>query len=124
MFQAFPFITFPADASGRFERYCDGAWFYLSNVSGLPASHKLLLFFRKPTGLPLREEGSWTEVYAKRCSPDGKCKDAISARIWLNEGASVGKRISGKYEVDFNTERLRGQFLAKEQKPTQKRVCE
>ena len=46
--QGFLFLTLAADAPGRFERYCDGAWFYLSNAGDLPASNKLLLFFRMP----------------------------------------------------------------------------
>ena len=125
MLQIFSFPTSAADAIGHFERYCDGAWFYLSNVDGLPASNKLVLFFRvAPPGLALTQGSWWTQVYAKRCSSDDKCEDATSARMWLDKGASVAKRISGKYEADFNAELLRGQFFAKERKPTQKRVCE
>jgi hypothetical protein len=118
-----------ADANGRYERYCDGWFFYLSNVDGLPASEKLVLFLRMncpPCAVYTPEEVWWTNVFAQRCSADGKCKDedATSSRIWLDKGASEGKRISGKFEVDFDGQLLKGQFVTKEGKPKQVRICE
>ena len=113
--------------SGRFERYCDGVWFFLTKIDGLPASEKVTLFFRMPFppgAVYLTEESWWWQVYAQVCSAQGQCEDATSAKMWLNKGASSGEIISGKYEIDFHGQHLQAQFAAKRRKPTKTRICE
>jgi hypothetical protein len=118
-----------ANATGRFERYCDGIWFFLNNVDGLPTSTQLVVFLHMsgpPYGLPTPEE-TWFDVYVshKGCRADGsKCQPLSQGRLWLNKGASDGKRISGKYELDLDGRHLQGQFVAKERKQTSARICE
>ena len=123
---AIPCRMLAADIGGRFERYCDGVWFYLTTAKGPYASKRLELFFHTPfpPGAIFLKEESWSQVSAGLCSGTGKCDDASSARMWLSKGASVGKHISGMYEVDFGGQHFEGRFVAKEQKPTQERICE
>jgi hypothetical protein len=60
-----------------------------------------------------RPQEVWEDVYAERCTSAGKCEVATHARIWLDKGRPTDKSISGKYEVDFGEQHLRGNFLVK-----------
>jgi hypothetical protein len=102
-------------ASGRFSPHCDGASFYLSNVDGLPPNQRLILNMRH-YALPwwvYRPQEVWEDVYAEICGSRGKCESAKHARIWLDKANPSDRRVSGKYEVDFSSQNLAGQFLTK-----------
>lgn len=102
-------------ASGRFSPHCDGASFYLSKADGLSPKQNLILNIRH-YALPwfvYRPQEMWEDVHAERCDSEGKCESATHSRIWLDKGNPGDKRVSGKYEVDFGTQHLEGQFLTK-----------
>jgi hypothetical protein len=114
------------NASGWFTPHCDGASFYLCNVSGLPPGQKLNLNMRHYAlswGI-YRPQEVWEDVYAERCSPAGKCEEATRARIWLDRGSPKDKRVLGKYDVDFGGQHFEGQFLVRYRKEKQDYICE
>jgi len=109
---------------GWFEPHCDGASFYLSKVEGLSVKQMLILNLRQH--LPwwdYQPDETWKDVYAEQCSPDQKCKEAAHARLWLDNVGANHKRISGKYEVDFQGKHLEGKFLLKYRKSKPLWVC-
>jgi hypothetical protein len=73
-------------------------------------------------------EQMWSDVLVvgEGCSASGtgECESRGFGKIWLDEGATDSKRISGKYEVDFNGKHVKGEFTAKKRKPSATRICE
>jgi hypothetical protein len=115
LLQACPSTLLAAsDASGRFSPHCDGASFYLSQVDGLSSEQKLNLNMRHNLSWWIyRPQEVWEDVYAERCTSAGQCEAAAHARISLDKGKPTDKRVSGKYEVEFGEQHLRGKFLVK-----------
>jgi hypothetical protein len=104
-------------ASGWYSPHCDGASFYLSTVDGLASDQKLNLNLRqRHTWWSYRPQEIWEDVYAERCTSEGKCEPATQARIWLDKGSPNDRRVSGKYEVDFGAQHLSGRFVTKYRK--------
>jgi hypothetical protein len=118
--------TFGATSTGRFEVYCDGVGFFLSNIPGAPAPGRLVLFSwaSSPPGslVGIYLSGKWSDVivYRDGCIPDGKCEVFARGRMWVDawdtsEKSNLPpKRISGKYEVNLKGKILQGSFEAKE----------
>lgn len=111
------------EASGWFSPHCDGAFFSLVNVDGLPKAQKLNMTMRHYalSWQAYRPQETWENVYAERCSPSGKCETATSARIWLDKCEPNDKHISGKNKVTFGEEHLQGRLHLKYRK--QESVC-
>jgi hypothetical protein len=104
-------------ASGWFSPHCDGASFHLSQIDGLSSNQKLNLNLRQTlTWWQYRPQEVWENIYAERCSSEGKCEPATHARIWLDKGNPYDKHVSGKYEVDLGAQHLTGPFHAKYRK--------
>jgi hypothetical protein len=127
---AFPVSSSTHSASGRFEVYCDSFGFFLKKIDGAPAPGEfLLLLYRGFPGffddLP-GDKALDVSVYSKGCSADGKCDAVANGKLWLDaEHTPGGARISGKYDIDWHGQHLKGQFLARRhenKKPP--RICE
>jgi hypothetical protein len=58
---------------------------------------------------------------AERCVSAGKCEAATHARIWLDKVGPNDKTVSGKYDVEFGGEHLKGTFALKYR--TQDWIC-
>jgi hypothetical protein len=127
LFAISPMASPGHNATGQYDIYCDGVGFFLTNIDGVPAPGKLLLFSYMSTpggtfGGRYIGQGNWTYafVYRDGCIPDGKCEKMADGKVWIDEwdtptaGAPVPKRISGKYEIDFMGEHLEGNFAAKQ----------
>lgn len=105
-------------ATGRFEVYCDSFGFFLEKIDGAPAPGEFFLFlYRGFPGfvdhLPGGEELD-VSVYAKGCSPEAKCESVATAKLWLDTEHRPGAtRISGRYDIDWHGQHLKGQFLAR-----------
>lgn len=117
-------------ATGRFEVYCDSFGFFLKEIDGVPAPGELFLIWYK--GVPgflddlPKAKALDVSVYPKGCGADGKCEAVANAKLWLDaEHTPGGKRISGRYDIDWHGQHLTGKFLAKRRenkKPP--RICE
>jgi hypothetical protein len=107
------------NASGHFEVYCDGFGFFLEKVDGAPVPGKVLLFLY--TGFPgvqyaYESMQNWSDVivYRNGCIADGGCEILARGKVRLDNEATVdARRVSGKYEIEFNGKHLSGQFAAK-----------
>lgn len=117
------------NATGRFERYCDGFGFFLANVDGAPSPRKLLLFlYTGSPGVPYVPKEEWEDVivYRNGCAADGKCEVLAHGRIRLdNEITPDGRRVSGKYEIEFSGQHLLGTFTSERRRSKHPpRICE
>jgi hypothetical protein len=122
-----PTASSTADASGRFEVYCDGVGFFLLKVDGAPVPGKLFLFlYTSFPGIPYVPKETWKDVavYRNECFSDSKCEVLAHGKIWLDEAMPDARRVSGKYEIELNGQHLRGQFAAKRrQSKHPSRIC-
>jgi hypothetical protein len=115
---AFPTASSTHGATGRFEVYCDSFGFFLENVDGAPALGGFFVFlYRGFPGfvdyLPGGEELD-VSVYPKGCNAAVKCASVATAKVWLDaEHRPGGMRISGKYDIDWHGQHLKGQLLAR-----------
>jgi hypothetical protein len=113
----FPTASSGRKATGHFEVYCDGVGFFLAKVDGAPAPGKLFLFlYTGFPGFPYVPKETWKDVYVYRngCIADGKCEALARGKVWLdNEAMPDARRVSGKYEIEFNGQHVRGQFAVK-----------
>ena len=114
----FPTASSTHSATGRFEVYCDSFGFFLQKIDGAPAPGELFLFLYR--GFPgfvdylPRGEGLDVSVYPKGCSAAAKCDSVATAKLWLDAEHRPGAtRISGKYDIDWHGQHLKGQFLAR-----------
>ena len=123
-------------ATGQYEVYCDGVGVFLDKVDSVPASGRLVLFYRVPfppgTFASYIGQGKWRDVYVfpKGCVPDGKCESIAIGKVRIDQWDAEEtedrppKRISGKYEIDLNGKHLEGQFIAAKSRRTHaERVC-
>ncbi len=113
-------------ASGEFSPHCDGASFYLSNVDGLSPKQKLILkmyHYALPWWV-YRPQKVWEDVDGEICGSRGKCESVTHARIWLDKGNASDSHVSGKYEVEFNSKHLAGQFFTKYLEEDERYRCE
>lgn len=110
-------------ATGHFTYVCRRAAFFLTKVDGLDPKEKLTLSLSHygPVGWETAQE-DWEDVAAERCGTDGKCERAIQAKIWLNKSNPDDKRVSGKYDVNFQGQHVEGTFVVKYRKI--ETVCE
>jgi hypothetical protein len=113
----FPTASSGQNATGHFEMYCDGVGFFLAKVDGAPAPGKLFLFlYTGFPGIPYVPKETWKDVYVYRngCIADAKCEVLARGKVWLDDEAMPdARRVSGKYEIEFNGQHVRGQFAAK-----------
>ncbi|HEY6386428.1 MAG TPA: hypothetical protein VIX91_12175 [Candidatus Acidoferrum sp.] len=109
------------NATGSFEVYCDSFGFFLEKVEGAPAPGEFfLLLYRGFPGfvdaLP-GGEALDVSVYPKGCHADSKCDSVANGKLWLDsEHVPGGTQISGKYDIDWHGQHLKGQFLSRRRK--------
>ena len=122
-FQPFSSSRVAADGNSFFVPECDGVSFHLTKVDGLSARQELVL--RVYGGLAdwwiYLPENDWKDVGGFVCSTDHKCERATNARIWTAKILPDSKRVTGKYDLDFAGQHLRGEFVAKLRR--EKRDC-
>jgi hypothetical protein len=118
--------AFATDSKGYFQDDCSGTTIHITKIDRPHGGQQLVL--RLNTGhlhyWYYSEESLWWDAEGKLCSVDGKCEEATHARVWVNEEKTTNyKRISGKYEVELNGQRLEGQFVVKYRKYKPLPIC-
>jgi hypothetical protein len=112
----FPIAAPAQNSTGRFEVYCNGVGIFLAKVDGAPAPRKVLLFlYTGFPGIPYVPKEEWKEVsvYRNGCRADGACDVLTRGKVRLDtEITPDGRRVSGKYEIEFSGQHLHGQFAA------------
>jgi hypothetical protein len=125
LLQASSAPAFAADSKGYFQDDCSGTTIHITKFDGPHGGQQLVL--RLSTGhlhyWYYSEESRWWDAEGKLCSVDGKCQESTHARVWVNYAKEMDKRISGKYEVDLNGQRLEGQFVVKNRKYKPLPIC-
>jgi hypothetical protein len=136
----FPAAPSTHEASGHFEVYCDSFGFFLAKIDGAPAPGEFFLFLYRtfPGFVEYLPEEEWLEisVHPKGCPnrldknshlrEDVKCDAVGHGRLSLDAKHEPGeKRISGKYDIDFNGQHATGRFVAtRREYRDSPRICE
>jgi len=126
---AIPTVASTHGTTGRFEVYCDSFGFFLEKIDGAPAPGGFFLFLQRgfpgfidylPGGVELD-----VSVYPTGCNAAVPCERVATAKLWLDaEHRQGGTRISGKYDIDWHGQHLKGQFLAmRHQYKKPPRIC-
>lgn len=110
-------MSLAADAQGWFEDDCSGATLNLTKFAQASAGQAFVLRWSgSHIPLELLAGEGWVRVEGKRCASTGKCEEATQTKIWIADEKRGGKRISGKYAVDFGGQHLEEQFVVKYRK--------
>jgi hypothetical protein len=121
-----PSICYAGDARGWFQEDCSGAALHITKFAGNVAGEELVLRWSSGSPLPfqLLEGYGWVDVNGKLCSWDGKCQEASTAKVSLQNRTGSAKRISGKYAIDFAGQHLAGEFVVKFRRQKHVAICE
>lgn len=100
--------------TGWFDETCNSTTIHIDRVDGRCKGSELVLQLARYGPLSLYTTGKdWWSVQGSRCSHVNVCEQATRARIWLDAEQGKLKQLSGKYELDFGTEHLEGEFVVK-----------
>jgi hypothetical protein len=117
-------LALAADAKGWYDPCCDLTTFHLIAVPGQPPNREFIL--RIATGMLHFNDylagPDWWTATGQNCSKAGDCAEVTKARLQFQEMGK--KRVSGRYEIDFEGHHFEGEYKVKYRHKGKPCICE